>query len=131
MPTMDEKIGDVPADTEKGMDLSPKGTLGEGDVLILKHADLNDADEAMKAFEGIEADSIVMTLEMERKLLRKIDRNIMPVHLIHSFCFVSCVFLANRYIATLRRLRPQLSGQDDFVICFYHGPSERSPPRRR
>jgi ACS family allantoate permease-like MFS transporter len=79
MATVDEKRGDVPTDTEKGMDLSPKATLGEGDILILKHADLNDADEAMKAFEGIEADSIVMTPEIERKLLWKIDRNIMPV----------------------------------------------------
>jgi hypothetical protein len=79
MATMDEKTGHVPADTEKGMDLSPNGTLGEGDIVILKHADLNDADEAMKAFEGIEADSIIMTAEMEKKLLWKIDRNIMPV----------------------------------------------------
>jgi hypothetical protein len=76
---MDEKTGHVHADTEKGMDLSRKGTLGEGDIMILKHADLNDADEAMKAFEGIEADSIIMTAEMEKKLLWKIDRNIMPV----------------------------------------------------
>jgi hypothetical protein len=79
MATMDEKTGHVPADTEKGMDLGPKGNLDEGDVVILKHADLNDADEAMKAFEGIEADSIIMTAETEKKLLWKIDRNIMPV----------------------------------------------------
>lgn len=84
---MEEKTGDVPPDAEKGIDLSPKGTLGEGDVVVLKHVDLNDADEAMKAFEGIEADSIVMTPEMERKLLWKIDRNIMAVSLLflHSF----------------------------------------------
>lgn len=74
---MDEKTGGIPADAEKGMDFSPRGTLG--DIVILKNTDLNNADEAMKAFEGIEADSIVMTRETERKLLRKIDRNIMPV----------------------------------------------------
>jgi len=79
MATMDEKTGGIPADAEKGMDFSPRGTLGEGDIVILKHADLNDADEAVKAFEGIEADFIVMTPETERKLLRNIDRNIMPV----------------------------------------------------
>jgi len=79
MAAMEEKAGRVPADAEKGMDLSPKSTRGEGDIVILKHADLNDADEAMKAFEGIEADSIVMTKETERKLLWKIDRSIMPV----------------------------------------------------
>lgn len=82
MTIMEEKAGHIPADAEKGMDLSPKGTLGEGDVVIMKHADLSDADEAMKAFEGIESDSIIMTPEMEKKLLWKIDRNIMPVWLL-------------------------------------------------
>lgn len=79
MATTEKKTDNVPADTGKGIELSPKVTLGEGDVVILKHADFNDADEAMKAFEGSDADSIVMTAEMERKLLWKIDRHIMPV----------------------------------------------------
>ena len=79
---MDERAGHVPTDAEKGIDLSLRGTLGEGDVESQKHEDLNDADEAMKAFETMGADSIVMTQEMERKLLWKIDKNIMPVCLI-------------------------------------------------
>lgn len=73
------------ADAEKGMDgydLAPKETVGSGDVgdiVILKHANLNDADEAMKAFVGQEGEMVVMTPERERILLRKIDWNLMPV----------------------------------------------------
>jgi ACS family allantoate permease-like MFS transporter len=55
-------------------------TIGDGETATyLKHIDRNDADEAMKAFAG--GDSILMTPEMERKLLRKIDLNLMPVRL--------------------------------------------------
>jgi hypothetical protein len=47
--------------------------------VILKQSHLGDADEAVKAFEWLEANSIVMTPEMERKLLWKIDMNIILV----------------------------------------------------
>jgi ACS family allantoate permease-like MFS transporter len=79
MSNLDDKTDRSSADAEKGMDLAPKETMREGDIVILKHADPNDADEAMKAFIGHEGETIVMTPEMERKLLRKIDFNLMPV----------------------------------------------------
>ncbi|CAL3966223.1 hypothetical protein PZA11_002943 [Diplocarpon coronariae] len=76
-----DKIHDASAgDLEKRGDPSPQGTSLEGgdveDVTFI-HADPNDGDEALKAFEG--QDIIVMTQESERKLLRKIDWNLMPM----------------------------------------------------
>ena len=44
---------------------------------ILEHS--RDADEAMKAFEGEETDNLELDEETSKKLLRKIDLNIMPV----------------------------------------------------
>jgi len=69
-----------PGDPEKA-EPSPEMSIGEHDapVIILKHADRNDADEAMMAFAGHEGETIVMTPEMEKKLLWKIDLNMMPV----------------------------------------------------
>lgn len=47
--------------------------------VILKHADRNDADEALKVLEGENGEVIELTPEDERKLLRKIDWHIMPM----------------------------------------------------
>ena len=83
---MEDKADNRPSvDAEKGLDghdLVPKETIGSGevgDIVILQHANPNDADEAMKAFVGQEGEMVVMTPEMERRLLRKIDWNLMPV----------------------------------------------------
>lgn len=46
---------------------------------VLKHA--HDADEAMKAFEGHEGEAIVIDEATNRRLLGKIDLNIMPVRM--------------------------------------------------
>ena len=46
---------------------------------VLKHA--NDADEAMKAFEGHEGEAIVIDETTNKRLLGKIDLNIMPVRM--------------------------------------------------
>lgn len=46
---------------------------------FLKHADHNDADEALKVLEGENGEVFELTPEDERKLLRKIDWNIMPL----------------------------------------------------
>jgi len=44
---------------------------------VLKHS--NDADEAMKAFEGHDGEVLVVDQATNKRLLRKIDLNIMPV----------------------------------------------------
>lgn len=77
-----EKVHDASSDDpEKVTDLTRKITYGNGEVkeARFKHADPNDGDEALKAFAGHEGETIVMTPELERNLLRKIDMNLMPV----------------------------------------------------
>lgn len=77
-----EKTYDASSDDpEKVAALSRNTTFGDGEVknTVLLHADPNDGDEALKAFVGHEGETIVMTPEMEKKLLRKIDLNLMPV----------------------------------------------------
>ncbi len=44
---------------------------------VLKHS--HDADEAMKAFEGLEGEAIMIDEATNKRLLRKIDMNIMPL----------------------------------------------------
>jgi ACS family allantoate permease-like MFS transporter len=47
--------------------------------MITKHA--KDADEAMKAFVGLEGEILVLDEATNKRLLRKIDLNILPVRL--------------------------------------------------
>lgn len=77
-----EKIHDGSSDDpEKATELSHQPTYGDGEVkdTRFKHADPNDGDEALKAFAGHDGETIILTPEMEKKLLRKIDLNLMPV----------------------------------------------------
>lgn len=69
---------DGDADIEKtGSAPAPKPDVQAGTVL--KHADKNDADEAYKVLVGHEGETVVITPEEEKKLLRKIDLNLMPL----------------------------------------------------
>lgn len=76
-----EKAHDASSDDpEKTIDRSGTAASfedGETKKITYIHADPNDGDEALKAFQGQEV--IVMTPEQEKKLLRKIDMNLMPV----------------------------------------------------
>lgn len=70
------------SDIEKSIETSPppgdpeKASITAG---IIKHADRNDADEALKILEGENGEVVEITAEDERKLLRKIDLHIMPL----------------------------------------------------
>lgn len=46
---------------------------------FLKHADHSDADEALRVLEGENGEVVEITPEDERRLLRKIDWNLMPL----------------------------------------------------
>lgn len=48
-------------------------------VQALKHADHNDADEALRVLEAENGEVIELTPEDERRLLRKIDLHLMPL----------------------------------------------------
>ena len=61
------------------VDLEKAPTNDSGDIApeIMKHA--NDADEAMKAFQGHEGEIMVLDEATNKRLLRKIDLHLMPV----------------------------------------------------
>ncbi len=61
-----------PIDPEKGDGNDDTPKVGS----VIKHANANDADDALRVFAHGEV--ITMTPEEEKKLLRKIDLNIMP-----------------------------------------------------
>ena len=88
-----EKTHDASSeDPEKVVQLSKTTTYDEGDVKeapLFIHADPNDGDEALKAFVGHEGETIVMTPEVEKKLLRKIDLNLMPVSFFPQLVYFS------------------------------------------
>lgn len=65
-----------PYDLEKSGEAAPKESSEVGGI-VLKHADRNDADEALKIFA--EGEVITLTPEEEKRLLRKIDWNLMPL----------------------------------------------------
>jgi ACS family allantoate permease-like MFS transporter len=78
---MSEKIIETSSgDLEKVADLSPKPTINNGESSDVKfiHADPNDGDIALNALRGHDGE-IILTPETEKKLLRKIDWNLMPV----------------------------------------------------
>lgn len=81
MSQMDKALDASSDDPDKNNELSPRETVADGEVkdIRFKHADPNDGDIALKAFEGHDGETIVMTPEEEKKLLWKIDMNLMPV----------------------------------------------------
>ena len=93
----------TPPDMEKAPRLD---SIGHPQEAIIKHA--NDADEAMKAFEGYEGEILVLDEATSKKLLRKIDWHLMPVSA--SRCLARQSVLT-KAIAALCHLWPQLLGQ--------------------
>lgn len=78
IPEVSSPLGVDPEKTSTNNDVPQKSPAGNGNGL-LKHADRNDADEALRVLEGENGEVIEMTPEDERKLLRKIDWNLMPL----------------------------------------------------
>ncbi|KAI9751504.1 MAG: hypothetical protein M4579_006040 [Chaenotheca gracillima] len=80
MATHEKEASTLPGDPEKAS-LPEKGAEGAPEA-VLKHA--NDGDEALKAFAGHEGETIVLDEETNRRLLRKIDWNLMPTSLSYA-----------------------------------------------
>ena len=93
----------TPSDMEKTPRLD---SIGHPQEAIIKHA--NDADEAMKAFEGYEGESLVLDEATNKKLLRKIDWHLMPVS---TSAYPTRQPLLTATTATLRHLWSELLGQ--------------------
>ncbi len=72
------KAGPLPARSSEKL---PAHNSADTDVgaVILKHADSKDADEALKVFQDHEGETLVLAPDEERRLLRKIDYNMMPL----------------------------------------------------
>lgn len=72
----------------------------------LKHADRNDADEALQIFEAGEV--ITMTPEEEKKLLRKIDLHLMPLLcLVYGLNYLDKTTLSYASVMGLKVCHPQ------------------------
>ena len=91
-------------------DLEKAPTVDSGDIPaeIVKHA--NDADEAMKAFQGHEGQVIVLDEATNKRLLRKIDLHLMPVDH-HRFCGRDECRLMRMITVAMCHIRTQLSRQ--------------------
>ena len=72
---------------------------------VLKHS--HDADEAMKAFVGYEGELLVLDEATNKRLLRKIDLNVMPVMCLRLEIERACLIV---WVATLCGLWPQFPG---------------------
>lgn len=74
-----EKSQNLDPDVEQGIPAPLADAIKEGRVpdQVLKHS--HDADEAMKAFAGHEGEVIHIDEATNRRLLRKIDFNLIPV----------------------------------------------------
>lgn len=62
---------------ESAVDAPPPEMVQHIDDKILKHS--HDADAAMKAFEGYEGQTLELSEETNKRLLRKIDLHLMPI----------------------------------------------------
>lgn len=113
-------------------DLEKNASVEQGDTfdpVFLKHADKNDADEAMKAFIGHDGEVIELTPEIERSLLRKIDWNLMPVCVSELECSQGAP--NNLSADALCRLWTQLSRQNHLIVRQYYGSPEVFESERR
>lgn len=95
----EEKETVTPTEIENGTVRSGSGPPER----VLKHA--HDADEAMKAFEGHEGEVLVLDGATNKRLLSRIDWNIMPVRYERK---QSIHYTTNDLVASVRNLRPQL-----------------------
>ena len=80
----DEKVlHDVENKLDSPVSTNSRGMGGHAPEKVLKHS--HDADMAMKAFVGFEGETLVLDEATNRRLLRKIDLNVMPVLLSWPF----------------------------------------------
>lgn len=79
---------------------------GAPPIKIIKH--VKDADEAMKAFEGHEGEVLLLDESTNKRILRKIDLNILPVRGPPSGARKASV---DEFVVTMRRLWVKLPGQ--------------------
>ena len=117
------------------------GRSGSLPANVLKHS--KDADEAMKAFEGHEGEVLVLDEATNRRLLRKIDWNIMPVcqryiRQVHQEAHLCSSCALSTASTTLTVCRPSfhrfcllIVDRNHPLLCQRDGHQERHQPERR
>ncbi len=106
---MEDEKKVTPADLE----LAPTSDSGDIPAEVIKHA--NDADEAMKAFQGHEGEVMLLDEATNKRLLRKIDLHLMPVR--HWRCTTKRPGADESVTAPVCHLRTQLPRQYDKDWC--------------
>lgn len=99
------------------------GDFAAGSVSVLKHADQNDADEALQVLQAHRDEGMEMSAAEERRLLRKIDRNLMPLLcIVYGLNFLDKTTVSYASIMGLKT-DIGLSGQDYSWVgsMFYFG----------
>lgn len=105
-PEIDEKIPAPLADAIRAGSVSEK---------IVEHS--HDADEALKAFQGHEGEVIHIDEATNRRLLRRIDWNLMPVMcIVYGLNYLDKTTLS---YASIMGLRTDLNLQNDDYQCEY------------
>lgn len=104
-PSPEKEVPAIDPEVEKQLPAPLADAIRSGSVSkdILKHS--QDADEAMKAFAGHQGQVIELDEATNKRLLRKIDWNLMPV----SLC-TKC------HAAAYRMLIESLT---DYVCCLW------------
>lgn len=119
-PTAEEALADVESNVvEKHVDAK-----------IVQHA--QDADEALKAFSGIEGEVIEIDEATNKRLLRIIDRHMMPL---------MCVVYGMNYLDSMdypppdtvdsRSHSDSYDSRNNTIICKCYGNKERYWPEGR
>lgn len=118
----DTEKSTAPFDAEKDLPAPLADAIRNGSVdkTILQHA--GDADEALKAFMSHPGEVIELDEATNKRLLRKIDWNLMPV----CFFYIPVlVIVLTAHPGHVYRLRIELLGQDDVIVCLRYGVEER------
>lgn len=79
--------------------------------------DSDNADLALKVLRDVKVEDLVIDDATSGELLKKIDRNMMPVSPSRS----REIFADLRFSGSVHRLRTELSRQNDVDVCIYHG----------
>lgn len=115
MESVDEKKPAPPAAV--AADVENGAVEKHPDEKILQHS--HDADEALKAFSGLEGEVIEVDEATNKRLLRIIDRHMMPL---------MCVIYGMNYLDSMNLLLPATFAfrlylltpdgyRDDFIVC--------------
>lgn len=97
-PRLRSSIGARPVEKEVGS--------GQGEITIVDAREIKHADDALRAFADYEGAGEVMDEATNRRLVRKIDRRIMPLLcVVYGLNFLDSIFLSIFHSTSRERAR--------------------------